>query len=75
MENQWILLGVGGLFSVLLTLIAYFMHDIFRDFRKLQVEMGDQKTELRLIKVDLSIIRRLLGHGNGLLKSGSGNYS
>ncbi|UCS93215.1 hypothetical protein KZP23_21615 [Echinicola marina] len=61
MDGSIYLVGLGGLVSALLSIIAYFLHYLHRDFRAVQAAMHQLKSEVGFIKVDLVRLLKVMG--------------
>ncbi|WP_186758547.1 hypothetical protein [Echinicola salinicaeni] len=63
MDGSIYLVGLGGLVSALLSIIAYFLHYMHRDFRAVQADMIQLRKEVGFIKVDLVRLLKVMGMG------------
>lgn len=64
MDGSSYLVGLGGLVSALLSIIAYFLHYLHRDFRAVQEDLKQLRTEMGFIKVDLVRLLKVMGLEN-----------
>jgi len=63
METTLYSIGLGGLISALLSITAYFLHYLHRDFREVQAHMIQLRADLEIVKVDLERVLRAFGLG------------
>lgn len=61
MDGGVYLVGMGGLMSALLSIIAYFLHYLYQDFRKTQKDLMELKADIRVIQVDLKVFAHRMG--------------
>ena len=69
MEGGIYVVGIGGLISILLTIIGYFLHYMVQDIRMMRGEVVEMKKDCTWLMADNKVLRALMQQQLQFLKS------